>query len=330
VTTDPTSPLVHVLRNFPGADESPAAIEDLCLSAGLTQDISIALAPILVDVLGLFDAVRTFVPGAGRPVLVKANGPTAALFLRSLAEHVHAGLPILGNWARAGAVPPYAALDALAGPQFLHLIEQQRLRADPAAPALRRVEVAQVVVKARLRGRGLRYLVLHDPAARQFQLPGGHRRPGDADLHQVAIRELSEEVTGFVFNPATDRLVELGSADIRAVSRTSGALTEYAMTIFHLRSTRATVSAGPNGRWVAGSVLTQQDAAVAGQTLNTAGLRDVLGRLPGGLTNLELSVRSTPDGGVRGLARSKPLEFWGFVIGVLGLLISVVAFFVTA
>ena len=286
-------------------------------------------SPLLLTLLGSFGVLQT-APSPGGDHLVKAEAPTATLFLRSFAEYLAKNQNLLGNWSRPGTVdPPYTESEVLAGPQFLYLIESRRLRADPNAPAIRRTEVAQVVISRKARGQAMKYLVIHDAIARQYQLPGGHRRPGDTDTHDVAIRELEEELPGFTFDPGRDRLVELRTVEINQVSRTYGVLTAYKITFFHLRSTRSALQVGPQARWIAESALLAEDADIGGQTLNLNGLHRLDTMLPGGIRGLEPSFQLKDRGWVVTTATTRPLEFWGLVVAVLGLVASLVFFLLT-
>ncbi|MEV5495573.1 NUDIX domain-containing protein [Nonomuraea fuscirosea] len=304
--------VAEVLRRIPAAEESSLPIA----AVGADEEL-IAL----LDVFGVLtvtesDGVR----------LVKAAHPVAGWFLRSLAEYADSDRALL-DWARHRAgMPTLTEGDILAGPQLLWLMERQRTRLVPGARPLRAVAASQVLVKARLRGEGERYLVLYDGAARQYQLPGGRARPGDPAPRDVAIRELEEELPGFAFATATDHLAELGSAHVVQLSRTMGVLTAYEMTYFQLRSAREQIAVGPAGQWVRAETLLTEGASVAGSELNMRGLRELVATLPGGLDSLPPSLAATQRRGLRQIVRARPWEFYGMVVGVLGLVLSI-AFF---
>lgn len=330
MTVDPhVQRLVAAIRAIPREDESPVSIEELCRQAGFEVDEMPAASALLLKLLGSFGVLRTVTsPVAGH--LIKAEAPAAALFLQSLAEYLLSDQSLLDNWSRAGTFdPPYTGSEVLAGPQFLYLIESRRLRANPHAPAIRWTEVAQVVISRKARGQALMYLTIHDPAARQYQLPGGHRRPGDTDMRDTAIREMEEELDAFTFDPGRDRIVELGTIEINQVSRTYGVVTAYKMTFFHLRTTRPSLQVGPHARWVAESTLLSEDAQIDGQTLNLTGLHRLNKMLPGGIKGLEPSFQVKDHGWMVTTATTRPLEFWGLVVAVLGLAASVVFFLLT-
>jgi 8-oxo-dGTP pyrophosphatase MutT (NUDIX family) len=260
---------------------------------------------------------------------VKAATPAAALFLKCLAEYVEHDTAILHNWARNGTVePPYDEQAVLSAPQFLYFMERRRVSRVPGATALRSARISQVVIKRAGRLRGPEYLVVHDPPARQFQLPGGHARDGERDAGDVAVRELQEELPGFTFDPAAHRLIDLGTVDITKVSRTYGVSTRYEMSFFHLQSQRTSFRVGPAARWVPESDLLDDDARVEDTTLNMAGLRRLNETLAGGLAGLPTSLPPARRGVLADLSRRKPLEFWSFVLGIVGVVLTVVIFVV--
>jgi 8-oxo-dGTP pyrophosphatase MutT (NUDIX family) len=322
--------LVQVIRGIPGEDESPAAIEQLCETAGFDPAAVPQVSTALLRMLEIFGVLRTVTPPAGTDVLVKADTTAGSLFLRSLAEYLVSGNSILDNWSRARTVdPPYGDQDVLVGTQFLSFIERRRLGLDPSAPAIRRTRVAKVLVKTRVRGAGASYLVLHDQAARQFQFPGGHSRRTDATIRDTAVRELEEELPGFRFDDTLDRLVDLGTVDVTTVSRTYGAATTYELTFFHLVSSRRDLPVGPNARWLPEAQAMESGPVLDGLGVNVAGLDRLLTAVPGGLPALEASLQLSDRNPVVALAIAKPLEFWGFVLGFIGIALSVV-FFVLA
>ncbi|MCG5446529.1 NUDIX hydrolase [Micromonospora sp. NIE79] len=310
---------------MPGADDGAVDLERLCQTTGVSAAATPAVADLLVLVFDIFDVVRLTVEPTTGQRLIKANAPAAGLFLSSLAEHVRAGQPILGNWDRAGtSEPPYHIQQVLAGPQFLYLMEQQRMEVDRSARPLRHTEVSQIVIKVGFPLLGRRYLMLYDGAARQYQLPGGHRRAGDQDPRAVAVRELEEELPGFVFDPRRDTLSELGAVEVEQLSRTFGVVTRYRITFFQLLSTRRVVPVGPDSRWVAEAALLGDAATVKGRTLNIAGLRRLVDGRPGGLTGLAEGIGVHRGPALAEIVREKPWEILGLIVGVLGLVLTLV------
>ncbi|SNY25363.1 NUDIX domain-containing protein [Paractinoplanes atraurantiacus] len=314
------SAVARILRAIPPDDESPVPVDGLAESA---------VAGAVVGLLSAFGALVITTDSTTGSLRVKAATTAASLFLKSLAQYVEQNFAVLDNWSRIGtAEPPYNEQAILSGPQFLYFMERRRMSGTSGATALRSVRVSQVVVKRTGRLRGPEYLVLHDTAARQFQLPGGHARDGDQDASDVAVRELQEELPGYVFDPTTDRLVGLGLVDITAVSRSYGVSTRYQISFFHLQSGRRSLLAGPGGRWLAESDLLDANARVEGMTLNLAGLRKLNQTVAGGIAGLPSSLPNATRGALPELAQRKPLEFWGFVVGVVGIVLTVVIYFI--
>ncbi|MFG3348768.1 NUDIX domain-containing protein [Streptomyces sp. NPDC048018] len=298
----------------------PVPLSELGRRAGLSGPVADAAAPMVGALLGAFGVLR---PGQD-PVVVS---PQARCFLRSIASYVRSGRSVLDNWERPGtAEPPYTGRQVLSGPQFLYLAEERRLALDPDAEPLRRTEVVQVVVKTRLRGRGGRahYLVLYDDRARQYQLPGGHVRSSDADARAAAFRELEEELPGYHHVPGRDSLRELGTVPIVQLSRTFGAITEYRITFFQLECPVADLPVGPGGRWVPEADVLDPTTTLDGASLNVAALEELDRSLPGRLSGLPLSLPGVRRRSLREVVRDRPWEVVGLVIGVLGLVVSLV------
>jgi hypothetical protein len=317
--------IAKIIRAIPPETESAVSVSQLASATGTAESAVIAVAH-LINAFGALN-VTVDPPAAGWKI--KAATPAAALFLRSVAEYVGGDLAILQNWARNGTVePPYDEHAVLSGAQFLYFMERRRLAADQDATALRTTHVSQVLIKRVGRLHGREYLVVLDPVARQFQLPGGHARAGDRDAGEVARRELLEELPRFRLVAAQHRLVDLGTVDLTAVSRTYGAVTRYVLTIFHLQGHLAAFPIGPDARWVAEDVLLGDNAEVDGMTLNVVGVRRLDRSLAGGLASLPASLHSPRRGAWRELAGRKPLEFWGVVLGIVGIALTIVIFII--
>jgi hypothetical protein len=238
---------------------------------------------------------------------------------------------LLDNWDRLGTSDPsYSPQQALSGPQFLHLMEGRRVAGDQNAPALRRTDVAQVVIKARTTGRGpASYLLLYDNAARQYQLLGGHRRSSDASLRETAIRELEEELPGFSFDSTTDELIELGQVRVTQLSSTFGVSTDYLIAIFQLRSERAQIAPPPGARWFTEAELSRAAGPGRGE-INVAGLAKISETLPNGLRGLAQSLKGRQRRSVRTLIGQRVWEVVGLIIGLLGIALSVLFYYLQA
>ncbi|MGC5306776.1 NUDIX domain-containing protein [Micromonospora zamorensis] len=327
MTTPNDSPewLARVLESVPGEGESPASVTQLCTAAGFDPGGARSAAEAIVGLLRLSGAVLTTEDTTTGDLRVRAKSPVADLFLKSLAAYVRSGTPVVDHWARAGTVePPYLPNQVLVGPQFLHLIEARRLALDPKAAALRDGRIVQILIKTRFPLLGQRYLMIYDRAARQYQLPGGHLRPDDSGPLAAAVRELEEELPEFAFDPRRDRLNALGEVEVVQQSRTYGAITRYQMIFFQLSTTRSGLPVGPDGHWVSERALLNEQAVVRGRTVNATGLHRLISALPGGLDRMTpgLSLGRRPSFAV--LMREKPWEVLGVLVGIAGLVVTVV------
>ncbi len=315
--------VARFMEAIPRQDEEPMSIDKLSAAA----DVSVETASALVALLDSSGSL-TIAPGAtAAGGYVRAANAASAFYLRSLAQYVRDGSRILVNWERPGTVAgPYSENEVLSGPQFLYLMERQRLARNPNAVPLRKAEIAQVLIKCRVRGRGkAQYLAQYDNAARQFQLLGGHRRTEDTDLRETAVRELEEELTGFSFDPTQDSLVELGHAQVVQLSRTYGVSTLYELKLFQLRSVRSGISPSPGARWLTEDELIRDQSG----NLNFTGLRRIAETIPGGVANLPLSLQSAQQKSWRAIIGENSWAFWGIMVGVVGVILTVIFFFLS-
>ncbi|MGW7092087.1 NUDIX hydrolase [Streptomyces sp. NPDC054874] len=305
---------------------APVTAQELCHRAGLEPaeaDTSIAATLALVSVFG---ALRTRAAPDGTPATAVVS-PQAAYFLRALAAYLRSGHELLDNWERAGTVAgPYTDHQALAGPQFLYLAENRRLSLDPAAVPLREVDVVQVVVKTRHRGRGRQahYLLQYDERARQYQLPGGHVRTTDADHRAAAIRELEEELAGYHHDPGRDVLVDLGTIEAVQPSRTFGAVSAYRVTFFQLKTEADRLLLGPGAHWTQEEQILAPAFHIGQASLNVTALSQLDTTLPGGLRGLPLSVPGRLQRTLIEVIRDRPWEVAGLAVGAIGLAVSLI------
>lgn len=322
-----TALLLEFLASREGT--GPVTVEELGCLAGLGPAEADIAVPGVLAIAGAFGVLREESTPDGTAATAVIS-PQAAYFLRCLAAYVRSGQTILDNWERARTdSEPFTAGQVLAGPQFLHLAETHRLALDPGAPPLRAVDVVQIVVKSRLRRRGsrARYLLQYDERARQYQLPGGHVRASDADPRAAAVRELEEELDGYVHEPDRDVLTELGVVGAVQPSRTHGALTEYRMTFFLLKTDADLLRPGPGAAWVDEEDLLDPGFRVGRASLNVTALRSLEATLPGGLRGLPWSLPDPPRRGLGEAVRDRPWEVAGLVIGVIGLAVSLIPLF---
>ena len=237
----------------------------------------------------------------------------------------------MSNWERPGhSDGPYPAYEVLAGPQFLYLIERARTIGRDNAIALRKVSVAQTLVKAHVRGtHNDVYLVQWDSTARRFQLIGGHFRPRDIGLETTAIRELEEELNLNTFDfRSSDHIQSLTTTGFSDLSPTYGVNTAYTIGYFQLFTKKAYLRLGPGDRWVT------QEELMSGQTkkgelINSSGIDILDKKLLGGLQGLRLSIETVQQLSLRDLVKNRQWEIVGIIVGVISIILSVIFFAVS-
>ncbi|MBT2902646.1 NUDIX hydrolase [Streptomyces sp. McG8] len=307
---------------------APVPARELGRQAGLeTAEADSTMAAVLA-LVGVFGVLRTETTPDGTPATAVVS-PQASYFLRALAAYLRSGHKMLDNWERGGTVAgPYTDQQVLAGPQFLYLAETRRLSLDPGAVPLREVDVVQVVIKARRRGRGgqAHYLFQYDERARQYQLPGGHVRTTDADHRAAAIRELEEELAGYHYDPDRDVLTSLGAIEAVQPSRTFGAVSAYRVTFFHLTTQSERLLLGPGSHWTREEQILAPAFRIGQASLNVTALSQLDATLPGGLKGLPLSIPGDLHRAMTEVIRDRPWEVAGLAVGVIGLAVSLIPF----
>lgn len=311
--------VARILEAVPPSIEGARDSAQLTESAGLGPE-GAARVDAVLTLLGAFGVLTVQTDRGGRRF--RAASPLAYSFIRSLAQYLSSESSVLHNWGRTGiSDPPYPESLVLSGPQFLFTMEKHRLAKEGAsAVPLDRVEIAQAIIKAASGpGSDARYLVQYDTRAGQYQMIGGHRRHDDPTIEHTVIRELEEELTGFTFERGADSLTELQRHKDTRVSRTYAVLTHYDITVYLLRTRRKGLALAPSDRWV-----TEREL-LNGQT--TDGKRIIfsaLAGLPNGLAGLDPTVPPTRRNTVRDVIRRHPWEVAGTILGVVGLIASIV------
>jgi hypothetical protein len=282
-------------------------------------------AKLKLSVLEPFNVLEVRQENSSSEPLVRAVAPAAGFFLRSLAAFVRENQFILSNWERPGNSdgPLYSVREILTGPQFLYLIERERIAGRNDALPLREVEIAQVVVKARIRGQGkAMYLVQYDDVAREYQLVGGYQRKQDRDMRETIIREIEEELPSNPFDfRGRDSVTPLGAVALSKLSRTFGVNTLYNISFFQLHQGVGGLILGPNDAWVTERELLAGKTK-GGHSINTSALQVLDKQLPGGLDGLKLSLPGTQRRSLRKIAKEHPWEVAGLAIGILALLLK--------
>ena len=216
------------------------------------------------------------------------------------------------------------------GPQFLIQIERERnlLAKDRVVHPLRETYVSQLIIKAKVRTLGTCYLLEYDPVARMFQPVGGHRRDGDADSEETMLREIAEELpmNDFDFR-GRDRLQFIADVDTVLISRTVGVNTLYHFSFYLARLGLKRLRIDPTiDRWV------REKEVLSGRTRNgiaiaSEWLKDLEERTPGGISSLPYSLDSPQTAALKQILRERRWEIAGLVIGILGIVVSIVIHF---
>ena len=191
---------------------------------------------------------------------IRAVSQPAYYFLHSLAAWAETDGHIIEDWSEEHGARTSEGLQH--GTSLVFLLEQERLRRHPHAPAIRFVAVAEVLIVRP--GEPKMFLVQWDARAGQYQVIGG-RRKEDRDwqepIEQTAIRELEEELCEQVSHEAEDFELDFLAAfeGGKRLSPSFGALTAYHFTFFHARNLPP-ITLCPHDRWVT------RDELLAGRT----------------------------------------------------------------
>ncbi len=191
---------------------------------------------------------------------IRAASQPAYYFLHSLAAWVEADGHVIEDWSEQHGARPGEGLQH--GTSLVFLLEQERLRRFPDAPAIRFTAVAEILIVRP--GEPRQFLVQWDDRAGQYQVIGG-RQKDDQDwqepIEQTAIRELEEELDYQVHHKAGDFSLAFLAAfeGGKRLSPSFGALTSYQFTFFQALNLPP-IRLGPDDRWVTRAEL------LAGQT----------------------------------------------------------------
>jgi len=332
--TSPDQPateiLASILESVPAENEGAKDPREICLTLGVDPDHWQRALNAVFTLLIPFEVLDISKNPEGL-TLVKASTRYGLLFLRSYAAYLREGKSILTNWGRGGNPDgPYFARETLSGPEFLYLIERQRSAGRKDVIPLRETDVSQVIIKAHVRGlKGDAYLMQFDSVAQQFQLIGGHRRSADPDDQIVAVRELEEELPKNQFYiGGRDSMTYLSVHTMTRMSRAYGVTTRYRFSFFQLKMSSMQLKLGPADRWVSeaeiSSGTTRDGSPIA---IDAIGALDV--GLPGGIKGLPLSLDDTQKRRIREIAGEHRWEASGLLIGIIGIIITVILFFLS-
>ena len=327
----PNEKITEILRNIPRSDHDAADLDSLMPTNH--QDEGSTLHPLVTTIafLEALGAVRTIRSENDSSVSVKASTQTGYYFLRSIAEYMESGVPIVDEWKRGNVStdsPHPRPLDFAS--QLLYLLEQRRLEQCLAPNPIRDVSVSQAIIKARLRwSRQPVFLVQYDRTAQQYQMIGGRMRPADRDTDTVMRRELAEELPkSSLVKERRYELQELAvDLEHTGLSPTFGAYTKYLFTFYQVKFEGFQLDLGDNDRWVS------LEEIKTGKTRD--GMRianDITTRLdeclPGGLVGLGLSLDKRQALSIARILKERPWEITGILVSALGLLLAIIFFII--
>ena len=246
MTSTERSRLAEWLRAIPQSRHDPRPLQELPGGDAIGQGLAV-----LLETWGAVE-----LSDAG----IRATSQPAYYFLHSLAAWVEADGHVIEDWSEQHGARPGEGLQH--GTSLVFLLEQERLRRFPDAPAIRFTSVAEVLIVRT--GEPRQFLVQWDARAGQYQVIGG-RQKDDLDwqepIEQTAIRELEEELDYQVNHEARDFSLAFLAAfeGDKRLSPSFGALTAYRFTFFQALNLPP-IRLGPNDRWVTRAEL------LAGQT----------------------------------------------------------------
>lgn len=318
--------LVALLEAIPREDRDAKPLLQLCNEVGLSGHEALGFSRAVSEWLTLFGAISK-TDGPGIDISIKAATRFSSYFIRSLAAYMREERSVLYDWGRHANPDSTYPADILKGPQFLTQIERERhisANANSILP-LRETWVSQLVIKAKVRGLGACYLMEYDPAAHMYQLKGGHRREGDADSATTMRREALEELPGNEFDfQRRDRLEFFADVDTILISRTIGVNTLYHFSFylahFGLRNLRINPA---SDRWISQKEV-QSGSTKDGIVIASEWLDELQTRIPGGIYTLPYSLDTAQMATLKQIIRLRRWEIAGLVIGILGIVVSIV------
>ncbi len=224
------------LRAIPQSRHAPCPLTDLPAGAEIGWG--------LAELLAAWGAVEL------KDETIRATSQPAYYFLHSLAAWMETSVPIVPDWSEEKGVQSNAFLQH--GSSLVFLLEQERLRRFPDAPAIRFTPVAQVLIVSPEQPR--RFLVQLDVRAGQYQVIGGRQKENAGwreEIARTASRELEEELNyQFEYEAGDFSLAFLAEfTGGKRLSPSFGALTSYHFTFFQALNLPP-IQLGPNDMWV--------------------------------------------------------------------------------
>jgi len=191
---------------------------------------------------------------------IRAVSQPAYYFLHSLAAWMETEGSIITDWSEE--VGARAGQGWQHGTSLVYLLESERVRRFPDAPAIRFTAVAEVLIVSPEQPR--RFLVQWDERAGYYQVIGGRQKDDlnwQEPIAHTAARELEEELAYQIRQEKGDFTLEFLAEfeGEKHLSPSFGALTSYHFTFFQARNLPP-IQLGPNDLWVT------REELLAGQT----------------------------------------------------------------
>ncbi|NNJ13674.1 NUDIX hydrolase [Chloroflexales bacterium ZM16-3] len=144
----------------------------------------------IIDLLTLFGAVRPTSDGG----TVEAVSPQAGWAIRMIRTFIDNDAPIIDDWQSRGVTPIGVEQRLIRATDLLAALEYRRQSLVPGAAPLREVEASVGLISRRGDEGVFEILLVYDPHARAWQLPGGRYDSTDATPTAALLRELHEEL----------------------------------------------------------------------------------------------------------------------------------------
>lgn len=317
-----------ILESIPRSDGEAKPLRSLC--PGYVDNAACeSCMHTLLAFLNVFAAVTIITGGKGSGIRIKAKTQAAIYFLKSLAAYIRNGLTVVSNWGeRAGAGE--SALPSLvlrSGTHLVYQMEYNRVVNLNDQTPIRKEEVSQAIIKARIRGRSRSqpvYLFQYDERSQHFQLVGGRKKFNDQNALETMKREIDEELTPNRLEYKKDYELKELKPDLRNcnLSYTFGAYTEYRFTIYQLFLKRPQLILGPNDRWITLQEIFDGKEKT-GIRVSGDYLKELDEQLPGGLKSLPLSMDEVQKRPLREIIKERRWEIAGIIATLLATIIAV-------
>lgn len=258
-------------------------------------------------------------------IRLSITGPLARDVAYALFLMFRDGFPIFDDWTRCHKLP-----DGLSALEFLHHIELQRIeyskRSGIRPEILNEFPVAFAVIKGYSSKRGKDvYLFELNKDWNRYNLIGGKKQPQDGiDYRNILFREIEEELgikrSEVQLTPLTEKPIEGYS-----LSGGRGVLSRYPCMLF-LAHFRTSISAREKDRWFTEDEIRKlRTSESPGLMINPLYLNFIFEELPGGLKELEYSLKSPIDEAPwYQIAETWILRHKEWIIAILGIITAII------